>query len=227
MDERLKKLEQLKKLRTAALKDNRKDVHVAHEKSKRNHGQDIKTQKTRREAEILAARADAEDSGVDYERVRAFSYSVESVERYSEKEEAREKRIANVAFSDYTQAAANKYEKLTDALARTIDKKQYSDAKLVASIASEASSTAAVDKNALAYAALDNTPSQQSVAKLVKDVEKQTEVRKTFSKRRAYNPDDDVTYINERNMRFNKKIARAYDKHTEEIKAAFERGTAL
>lgn len=35
------------------------------------------------------------------------------------------------------------------------------------------------------------------------------------------------TYINERNMRFNNKMARAYDKYTAEIRANFERGTAI
>lgn len=50
--------------------------------------------------------------------------------------------------------------------------------------------------------------------------------RSTFSRRRT-REDDDVTYINDRNMRFNKKVARAYDKYTSDIKASFERGTAL
>lgn len=53
------------------------------------------------------------------------------------------------------------------------------------------------------------------------------ERRAKFSRRRAFDEDDDVTYINERNMHFNKKIARAYDKYTAEIKGNFERGTAL
>ena len=48
-----------------------------------------------------------------------------------------------------------------------------------------------------------------------------------FSRRRAFKHNDDVDYINERNMRFNKKAARYYDKYTVETKQNLERGTAI
>ena len=38
---------------------------------------------------------------------------------------------------------------------------------------------------------------------------------------------NDVSYINERNRRFNQKINRTYDKQTAEIRQNLERGTAL
>ena len=38
---------------------------------------------------------------------------------------------------------------------------------------------------------------------------------------------NDVTYINKRNEVYNKKIERAFDPYTAEIKANLERGTAL
>ncbi|KAL2915666.1 Pre-mRNA-splicing factor SYF2 [Polyrhizophydium stewartii] len=81
--------------------------------------------------------------------------------------------------------------------------------------------------HSLAYADPSHTPSPDAVERLARDVEKQQLKRGKFSRRRAFDEDADVTYINERNMRFNKKIARAYDKYTAEIKANFERGTAL
>ena len=37
----------------------------------------------------------------------------------------------------------------------------------------------------------------------------------------------DVSYVNQRNKRFNEKIGRNYDKYTNEIKQNLERGTAL
>jgi len=48
-----------------------------------------------------------------------------------------------------------------------------------------------------------------------------------FSRKRLNEDEGDITYINERNRVFNKKIARYYDKYTAEIRASFERGTAL
>ena len=53
------------------------------------------------------------------------------------------------------------------------------------------------------------------------------EKRSKFSRRRALNEEADVDYINDRNMRFNKKAARFYDQYTTKIKQDLERGTAI
>ena len=47
------------------------------------------------------------------------------------------------------------------------------------------------------------------------------------SRRRAFNEDEESYSINDRNRVFNKKISRAFDKYTMEIKQNIERGTAL
>lgn len=67
----------------------------------------------------------------------------------------------------------------------------------------------------------------EAVAALAAEMRADEEARKNFSKRRKFDEHEDVTYINLRNYRFNKKISRAYDKYTEEIKDNLERGTAL
>ena len=59
------------------------------------------------------------------------------------------------------------------------------------------------------------------------DIEQQQENRKKFSRRRALYEDQDVNYINDRNMNFNKKLQRYFSKEAAEIKANLERGTAL
>lgn len=53
------------------------------------------------------------------------------------------------------------------------------------------------------------------------------EKRAKYSRRRAYNDDSDIDYINERNAKFNKKAERFYGKYTAEIKQNLERGTAV
>lgn len=53
------------------------------------------------------------------------------------------------------------------------------------------------------------------------------EKRSKYSRRRAFDPDSDIDYINERNMKFNQKLERFYGKHTAEIKQNLERGTAV
>ena len=51
--------------------------------------------------------------------------------------------------------------------------------------------------------------------------------RKGYSRSRKEKASADVDYINERNMRFNKKIDRFYGHFTTEIKQNLERGTAV
>jgi pre-mRNA-splicing factor SYF2 len=64
---------------------------------------------------------------------------------------------------------------------------------------------------------------------MVDEVRQRTEKRKDFSRRRAFCEDEDITYINDRNRKFNKKIKRSFEQfqHVQEIKQNLERGTAL
>ncbi|XP_059421442.1 pre-mRNA-splicing factor syf2-like [Carassius carassius] len=58
-------------------------------------------------------------------------------------------------------------------------------------------------------------PSKKSIERMVDGVEKQIEKRLKYSRRRAYNDDADIDFINERNAKFNKKAKRFYGKYTE------------
>ena len=69
--------------------------------------------------------------------------------------------------------------------------------------------------------------SEDKVDAMVAELDQRRNKRATYSRRRAIHPDKDVDFINDRNAHFNRKIARAFDKHTQEIKANLERGTAL
>ena len=57
-------------------------------------------------------------------------------------------------------------------------------------------------------------------------VREREEARDNFSRRRMA-VDTSVDFINDRNAVFNKKIKRAFDKYTVEIRQNLERGTAL
>lgn len=69
--------------------------------------------------------------------------------------------------------------------------------------------------------------SKDAIKKMVDDLEGQIEKRKNFSRRRMYNDEADVDYINEKNARLNKKLDRYYGEYTKEIKNCLERGTAI
>ena len=67
----------------------------------------------------------------------------------------------------------------------------------------------------------------EKVEKVVNQIKEAIEKRKGFSRRRAFDEDKDVDYINKRNKVFVEKVARAYDPYTVEIKQNLERGTAI
>ncbi len=73
----------------------------------------------------------------------------------------------------------------------------------------------------------ESAVSAAGLERLAADLRQQQERRAAFSRRRAHNPDADVDHINDRNARFNKKLQRFYGKHTQDIRDALERGTAI
>lgn len=70
-------------------------------------------------------------------------------------------------------------------------------------------------------------PSAAGIDRMVAELADGQARKEKFSRRRPFNEDEDVSYINERNRVFNKKANRAYEKYTLEIKQNIERGTAL
>ncbi|CAK4627557.1 hypothetical protein LEN26_011657 [Aphanomyces euteiches] len=73
----------------------------------------------------------------------------------------------------------------------------------------------------------NDTATEEGLDRLVAELGNRAEARKKFSRRRQHYDSEDVDYINNRNRVFNKKISRAFDKYTVEIRQNLERGTAL
>jgi hypothetical protein len=73
---------------------------------------------------------------------------------------------------------------------------------------------------------IDEIP-EENKNRMARELEKKIKKGAKFSRRRTFNEDDDVTFINETNRVFNKKISRAYDQYTNDIKNNLERGTSL
>jgi len=70
-------------------------------------------------------------------------------------------------------------------------------------------------------------PNDERLNNLVEDIEKQEKKRAAFSRKRTFNDDEDITYINQRNQVFNQKLQRSFGEYTAEIKQNLERGSAL
>ena len=72
----------------------------------------------------------------------------------------------------------------------------------------------------------DEAKEREGARKLANELRRRSE-KKLKKRDRIEYDQTDVSYINQRNKRFNQKIARNFDKHTAEIRQNLERGTAL
>ncbi|RIA94678.1 SYF2 splicing factor-domain-containing protein [Glomus cerebriforme] len=229
MKARIDCLQKLRKRSDDALQANRQEVYEEFQRKKTNPIR----QERKREAEKLLAKQEAQIRGENYERKRFWDYSAESVEKWEKKQEKKAKK-ANTGFTDFNQVAHKKYKKQINELRP--DLVAYDEQKIATTLTTiengkvvyiDTESSFYRDANSLQYASVDNVPSAQAVDRLVTDVNKQIAQRERFSRRKKVDDDNEITYINNRNRRFNEKIGRFYDKYTMEIRGNLERGTAL
>ncbi|KAJ1796271.1 pre-mRNA-splicing factor SYF2 [Coemansia sp. RSA 2399] len=189
--------------------DNKRDVYKEHQRLRENPRDQRRQERKHREAELLQEKE--EYSGQDYERSRFWEYSIDRVEKYEAKKRKNEEN-AERGFTDYTQVNRRKYER--DVAKIKPDLAAYERQK----------QSAVVEGSELG---MEHKPDQRNVEKLAKAVEDQQQRRAALHKPSIEKEGEDVSYINERNARFNRKMNRAYDKYTKEIRDNFERGTAL
>ncbi|OQE47171.1 hypothetical protein PENCOP_c001G07423 [Penicillium coprophilum] len=188
-------------------------------------------------------KADTEADGEDFERKRAWDWTVDESEKWDRRMEKKQRHRDDVAFQDYTQDARKIYKRQLREMAPNLE--SYEKEKLAAIeraaangdleiVETEDGEMIAIDKNGSFYSTADSTgftdskPDRAAVDRLVNDIQKAEEVRlKKRKERRGGDDDADVTYINEKNRQFNQKLARFYNKYTTEIRDSFERGTMI
>ncbi|KJA25271.1 hypothetical protein HYPSUDRAFT_135126 [Hypholoma sublateritium FD-334 SS-4] len=246
MEERKAKLDQLRKKMAASSRANRASLVEEASKAKMNARDTARLERQRKLAETLRLKADAEERGEDVERAKNWEYTIEENEEW-EKKLARKKRRADFEFHDDAHAARRRYKKDLDQIKPDLE--AYNKQKAIAMghvgslvgfnpTAGSSSEVAVIsqeqrlaaenlyrDANTLIYG--DSKPSEDAIDRVVGKINKDIDKKGKFSRKRLNEEEGDITYINEHNRVFNKKIARYYDKYTAEIRASFERGTAL
>ncbi|KXX79546.1 Pre-mRNA-splicing factor syf2 [Madurella mycetomatis] len=191
-------------------------------------------------------KADVEETGGDFERKRAWDWTVEESERWDKRMRKKEARRDDTAFKDYARESEKAYKRQLRNMGGP-DLERYTREKMAAIEKAAAAGTldivetedgemVAVDKDGSFFSTADSTafaqhkPDKAAVDRLVADLRKSEEASlKKRRERMARNGDDggDVTYINEKNKQFNQKLARFYNKYTAEIRESFERGTMI
>jgi pre-mRNA-splicing factor SYF2 len=191
-------------------------------------------------------KADVEDSGGDFERKRAWDWTVEESERWDKRVRKQNAHRDDTAFRDYGRESEKAYKRQLRNMGNP-DLERYTREKMAAIEKAAAAGTLdivetedgemiAVDKDGTFFSTADSTafaqhkPEKAAVDRLVADLRKAEEASlKKRKERMAKNGEDggDVTYINEKNKQFNQKLARFYNKYTAEIRESFERGTMV
>ncbi|KAF4121329.1 pre-mRNA-splicing factor SYF2 [Geosmithia morbida] len=206
----------------------------------------MKTLNRRREmASQKLMRAEVEEAGGDFERKRAWDWTVEESEKWDKRVKKKDGRRDGNAFQDYRQESNKVYKRQLRNLEPDMERYEREKMALVERAAAsggldivetESGELIAVDKDGSFYSTADSTsfaqnsrPDKAAVDRLVKDLERAEEQRLKKRRERMAQSDDntDVTYINEKNKQFNQKLSRFYDKYTEEIRDSFERGTKV
>lgn len=203
-------------------------------------------------AEHKLLKAETEEAGEDFERKRAWDWTIEESERWDERLARKQAARDDVAFKDYGREAGKVYGRQINELEKTGQEERMAAYEKEKREAIERSVRSggleivetpdgeliAVDKDGSFLSTTDGSsaiaqagqkPDREAVDRLVADIKKAEEVRMKKRRDRGRQDEDgqDITYINEKNKQFNMKLARFYNKYTADIRESFERGTAI
>ncbi|KAL1664810.1 SYF2 splicing factor-domain-containing protein [Schizophyllum commune] len=231
----------LQKRRTQSQRANLKSLQESTQQTRQTARDEQRLARQRKLVEELRLKAEASDPE-DVERAKNWSYSIEENDEW-EKKLRRKRRRAEYEFNDDADASRRKYKKDLDLIKPDLTAYQEQKAQALASgssssalvrrddggevipAANEAHDALYRTANTLLYG--DHKPSEEAIDRVVGKVNRDIEKKQKFHRKRINEDEGDITYINEQNRVFNKKIGRFYDKYTAEIRASFERGTAL
>lgn len=241
MEEFKEKLAKLKEQRKQASHANFKEVLEENEQAKRPPNWEKKMEFAKKKLKEAEEKLKAEESGQDYQMKKNMNYQADEIERW-ERSRANKRRAQNDTYVDFEEAARRKYEKFSkhykpDMEEYRTEKEKLGEEKFylecpvnnnnkqIAEVATGASSSTQATTLPPASSLTRDTP--EGVERMASEVQRQIEARSKRVRRRRFDDDADVDYINERNMKFNKKLERYYGEYTDEIKKNFERGTAM
>ncbi|KAE9415757.1 hypothetical protein Angca_004477 [Angiostrongylus cantonensis] len=212
-NERFKKLH---RLRQQSRKANHEQVVEEDRKAKLPANYEAKRTREQWELQEMEERKKADEEGIDYERLKALHTSADVAARI----EMRKKRKKNPdqGFSSYEDMTLRQHSRLTTAI-----KPNSESYKKMRDIVGEDQFYPTA--NTLIHGA--HYPTSAAMEKLAEDVKGQAKRREQFHRRRLFDPDAPIDYINDKNMRFNKKLEKFYGQYTEDIKEDLERGTAV
>jgi pre-mRNA-splicing factor SYF2 len=214
--ERMKKLRELHSKRNEASRLNHVEVVEEYKRSQLPSNWEKKREWAQFKVDEAEKKEAAEAEGQDYERLKMLDVQADEASKWENRRQA--KRNADPGFSDYEAATARQYNRLVKQIKPNPE--EYEQTK------QEMGDTAFyAGRDTLIHGLHKDT--KQGIDRMVKDLDDQMSRRDKYSRRRRFDDEADIDYINERNMKFNKKLERFYGQYTAEIKQNLERGTAV
>lgn len=236
-EERMAKMNALRKRMNESATANRKDVVTAQNDHRKALAESKRLERKRKQAEAMGEKLEAMETGEDLERKRNWEYSLADNEAWSKKQARKERRM-DTGFSTFDESARRKYRRDIDTFKP--DLKSYQAQKAAAlgltpeeaaqisfhgaegsseliPHASTSTGTQLVpgsdqlyrDANSFVYA--DHKPSDDAIDRVVGKLNLDLDKRAKRSRARVED-EGDITYINDRNKVFNKKLERYFNK---------------
>ncbi|KPP58707.1 pre-mRNA-splicing factor syf2-like [Scleropages formosus] len=251
-EERLRKFRELHFKRNEARKLNHQEVVEEDKRLKLPSNWEAKKARLEWELQVDEKRKECVAQGEDYDMVKLLEISAEDAERWERK---KKKKNPDPGFSGYAEAQLRQYQRLTKQIQPDMENYERQREECGEDFhptsnslihGTHIPSKESVDRMVedvekqmnlfFVFPSLHLTLGWLGSVSVSAVVIQTTtcchgpyriEKRSKYSRRRAYNDDADIDYINERNAKFNKKAERFYGKYTAEIKQNLERGTAV
>ena len=211
-----------RKARFAALRARNNDSRKANHKETTAETQRLSTDPSiltslNRKRDVAAhklLKADTEAAGEDFERKRAWDWTIEESEKWDKRMEKKQKHRDDVAFQDFRQDARKVYKRQLREIQPDREAYEREKGALIERAAAsgglevvetEDGELIAVDRDGKFYSTAESTefvgnkPSKEAVDRLVGEIRKAEEVRLKKRKDRKGDDDGDVTYINDKN----------------------------
>jgi len=214
--ERMKRLKELHLKRNEARKLNHQEVLEEERRAKLPSNIDARQRRAQWILDDEEKRQKCTEEGQDYDRMKLLTVQADEEDKLLRLRA--KKRNPDQGFSNYEDATVRQHKRLVSNI--KVDMVAYEKEK--AALGEE---TFYAGRNTVVQGAHKDTP--EGIDRMVADLGKQVEKREKFSRRRMHNTEADIDYINERNMKFNKKLERFYGQYTNDIKQNLERGTAI
>ncbi|XP_015789627.1 pre-mRNA-splicing factor syf2 [Tetranychus urticae] len=214
--QRLQKLKELNKKRVEAIRQNHQEVVEEYKKAQLPKNWAKKQEFVDYKLQEEIEREEAKKKGLDHDRLKMLNIQADEAEKAERRRQA--KKNVDPGFSGYEAATARQYNRQVKDIKP--DMEEYEEVKKT--LGDKAFYPKLEDMFDPAF-----KDTKEGIDRMVEDLDKQLEKRGKYSRRRRYDDDADIDFINERNRNFNKKLDRFYGQYTTEIKQNLERGTAV